>query len=133
MLFACAATAQLIERTPLHSLSPPLVSIALGAAASATSLVPTACAEYDIVWSYLMPVAAALYLLNANLSEYVVDVQLLYVHMYTTNRLRNTARPLLAAFLLGAMGTVIGTVMSFRMLGSTLGPEGSKVAAWYVP
>lgn len=71
-LFACAAAAQLIEHTGLRSLSPPLVSIALGATASALGVVPTACAEYDIVWAYLMPVAAALYLLDANLAGYVL-------------------------------------------------------------
>ncbi|NBU65712.1 MAG: hypothetical protein EBS29_14595 [Chloroflexia bacterium] len=70
VLFTCAAAAQLIEHTALRSLSPPLVSIALGAAASAAGLVPTACLEYDVVWTFLMPIAAALYLLDANLSGY---------------------------------------------------------------
>lgn len=47
-------------------------------------------------------------------------------------RLLDTARPLLAAFLLGALGTVLGTLIGFRLLGSALGPEGPKVGRRHV-
>ncbi len=42
-------------------------------------------------------------------------------------RLWGTAAPTLAAFLIGAAGTVLGTAVAFSLLGSRLGPEGYKV------
>ncbi len=62
-----------------------------------------------------MPMAAALCLLESNLTS------LLY-----------TARPVLLAFIIGAIGTVIGTLVAYRLVGGLLGGEGHKVRMCYL-
>lgn len=101
------------RRTPLGSLlSSPVAAMALALGASATGLIPPAAPAYDAVWTYLMPLAAALSLLETDL-----------------RRLKDSAGPTLAAFVIGALGTTVGTVVAWVALGSTLGPEGWKLAA----
>ena len=62
---------QVIERrTPLGAvLSAPLVSMLLALAGAAAGLLPAASPVYDCVWTYLMPLAAAMYLLESDLRQ----------------------------------------------------------------
>lgn len=106
--------AQVAERrTPLGSLlSSPVAAMALALAASAAGLIPTAAPAYDAVWTYVMPLAAALSLLETDL-----------------RRLKDSAGPTLAAFVIGGLGTISGTCVAWATVGSRLGPEGWKLAA----
>lgn len=67
----CAALGQLLERrTPLGGLlSAPLLSMLLALAAAAAGLLPTASGVADAIWTYLMPLGAALYLLECDLTQ----------------------------------------------------------------
>lgn len=65
---------------------------------------------YDVVWGRLVPLAIPLLLLRADL-----------------RRILREAGPTLAAFALGAIGTVLGTIVAFRLV--PLGPEGWQLAA----
>jgi uncharacterized membrane protein len=67
-------------------------------------------APYDVTWSYLVPLAIPLLLFRADLRRIVRE-----------------AGPTLAAFVLGACGTVIGTIVAFQVI--PLGEEGWKLAA----
>jgi len=65
---------------------------------------------YDIVWGYLVPLAIPLLLFRADL-----------------RRILREAGPTLIAFVLGAIGTIIGTVIAFQII--PLGEEGWKLAS----
>jgi uncharacterized membrane protein len=66
-------------------------------------------AVYDVVWSYLVPLAIPLLLLRADL-----------------RRILREAGPTLLAFVVGAVGTVIGTIVAYNVI--PLGEEGWKLA-----
>ena len=65
---------------------------------------------YDVVWSYLVPLAIPLLLFRADL-----------------RRILRETGPTLLAFAIGGVGTVIGTIIAFHVV--PLGPEGWKLAA----
>lgn len=65
---------------------------------------------YDVVWAYLVPLAIPLLLLRADL-----------------RRILREAGPTLLAFGIGAVGTVLGTIVAFNVV--PLGAEGWKLAA----
>jgi len=65
---------------------------------------------YDVVWSYLVPLAIPLLLLRADL-----------------RRILREAGPTLIAFAIGGVGTVIGTIVAYKVV--PLGEEGWKLAA----
>ncbi len=65
---------------------------------------------YDVVWGYLVPLAIPLLLLRADL-----------------RRILREAGPTLIAFMIGAVGTVLGTIVAFKVV--PLGEEGWKLAA----
>ncbi len=58
------------------------------------SIIPTDAPAYDIVWSYLVPLAIPLLLFKADLRKIIKE-----------------AGPTLIAFAFGAIGTVIGTFL----------------------
>ena len=62
---------QVVERrTPLGAvLSAPLVSMLVALVAAAAGLLPTASGAADAVWAYLMPLGAACYLLESDLTQ----------------------------------------------------------------
>lgn len=66
------------------------------------------------VWSWLVPVGTALYLLESDISK-----------------LATSGRDMLAAFALGAAGSVVGMLAAWHVVSgpSTMGPEGWKIAA----
>jgi uncharacterized membrane protein len=65
---------------------------------------------YDVVWGYLVPLAIPLLLFRADL-----------------RRILREAGPTLGAFGIGAVGTVLGTVIAFNVI--PLGEEGWKLAS----
>ena len=95
-------------------LSPPVTTMALTLALSATGVLPVESVVYDTVWSWLVPLSTALYLLDADLS-------LLF----------KAGRDALMGFLAGSVGTLAGLTAAWSALGHTgwLGPEGAKLCA----
>ncbi len=73
------------------------------------SIIPTDAPAYDIVWSYIVPLAIPLLLFKADLRKIIKE-----------------AGPTLIAFTFGAIGTVLGTLLSFSIV--SLGDEGWKLA-----
>ncbi len=74
------------------------------------SIIPTSAPVYDIVWSYLVPLAIPLLLFKADL-----------------RRIFREAGPTLLAFTFGGIGTIIGTVIAYLLI--PLGENGWKLAA----
>jgi uncharacterized membrane protein len=98
------------EKTKIGSkLSGVVVTILFTFVLSNLSIIPTDAPSYDIVWSYLVPLAIPLLLFKANLRKIIKE-----------------AGPTLIAFVFGAIGTIIGTLVSFTTI--PLGPEGFKLA-----
>ena len=61
------------DRTPAGRLfSAPLLALLLGLAAAWAGVMPTTSAAYDLIWSHAVPLATALYLLEADLSKCIV-------------------------------------------------------------
>ena len=110
ILFIAAAFGLWAERTKIGSrLSAVVVTILATFVLSNLSIIPTDAPSYDIVWSYLVPIAIPLLLFKANLRRIIKE-----------------AGPTLLAFTFGAIGTVLGTVIAFNIV--PLGIEGWKLA-----
>lgn len=111
---ACAAASQLIERRTKIGvfLSAPLLATFLALGAATIGVIPTTAPAYDTIWTYIMPLAAALYLLESDISKLI-----------------SSAGQSILAFFNGALGTVVGTIIAFSLVGRYLGPDGAKVAA----
>jgi len=90
-------------------LSGAVIAIGVTFILSNLRLIPAAAPTYDIVWSHLVPLAIPLLLFKADL-----------------RRILREAGPTLLAFAAGALGTVAGTIVAFKLI--TLGPEGFKLA-----
>jgi uncharacterized membrane protein len=73
------------------------------------SIIPADAPIYGVVWSYLVPLAIPLLLFRADL-----------------RRILREAGPTLIAFVIGGIGTVLGTVLAFYLV--PLGDEGWKLA-----
>ena len=70
-LAATAATSHAIEkRTRVGTLlSSPLIAMLVGAAGVGLGVIPIGAAAYDVVWTYLMPLATSCYLLQCDLRD----------------------------------------------------------------
>ena len=70
-LSACAAGGQVLEqRTSFGAaVSAPLLSLLLALLLSATGILPIQNPAYDAIWTYIMPLGAALYLLESDLRQ----------------------------------------------------------------
>ena len=75
-------------------------------------LIPAASPALDLVWRALMPLAVALSLLGVDLRDAA-----------------RTSGPALAAFAVGAVGSVLGTAVAYATVGPALGPDAWRVAA----
>ncbi len=86
------------------------VVIALGGALilSNIGIIPKSAPAYDVVWTYMVPMAIPLLLFKANLRRIIPET-----------------KGMLAAFLLGAVGTVCGAVIGFSLL--PLGEGGAAI------
>ena len=74
-----------------------------------TGVLPKSTEVYNTVWSYLVPLAIPLLLMKADL-----------------RRVLSETRSMMLAFMLGAIGTVLGALLGFAIL--PLGDEGNKLA-----
>jgi uncharacterized membrane protein len=111
ILFAAGTFGIWAEKTKIGSkLSAVVISILAAFVLSNLSIIPTEAPAYDIVWSYIVPLAIPLLLFQANLKKIIME-----------------AGPTLIAFIVGGIGTVIGTILSFYIV--PLGAEGWKIAA----
>ena len=90
-------------------LSAVVISIIFTFLLSNFSIIPTSAPTYDIVWSYLVPLAVPLLLFKANIRRIIKE-----------------AGPTLIAFTIGSVGTVAGTILAFKTI--PLGEEGWKLA-----
>ncbi|RJP56472.1 MAG: DUF819 family protein [Melioribacteraceae bacterium] len=98
------------EKTKIGSrLSGAVVAILTTFVLSNLSIIPAVSEVYDTVWSYLVPLAIPTLLFKANLKRIIKE-----------------AGPTLIAFCFGAIGTVIGTIISFNIV--SLGDEGWRLA-----
>ena len=71
-LTACGAASQYLENTKVGSwLSGPLLAIAIALMAGQVGLLPSSSSVYGLVWNFLLPVSASLYMLESDLSRYV--------------------------------------------------------------
>jgi len=110
ILFVIAAFSLWAEKTKIGSkLSAVVIAIAAAFVLSNLSVIPTDAPAYNMVWSYLVPLAIPLLLFKANLRKIIKE-----------------AGPTLIAFFFGAIGTILGTFIAFEIF--TLGPEGWKLA-----
>lgn len=110
VLFGVAAFGIWAEKTKWGSyLSGAIVSILGSFVLSNLSIIPSSAPAYDLVWSYLVPLAIPLLLFKANLRRIIKE-----------------AGPTLIAFIFGAIGTVIGTIIAFQIV--PLGAEGWRLA-----
>ena len=110
VLLSAAAFGLLAERTRWgRKLSAAVLAIGAGFTLSNLGIIPASAPAYDAVWTYLVPLAIPLLLIEANL-----------------RRILKEAGPTLLAFGMGAVGTVLGTLLAFQVI--PLGPEGFKLA-----
>ena len=86
------------------------VVIALGSAMilSNIGIIPKAAPAYDVVWTYMVPMAISMLLFKANLRRIIPET-----------------KGMLVAFLLGAVGTICGAVIGFSLL--PLGEGGAAI------
>ena len=92
------------------ALSGAVVTMLTTVVLSNVGVLPSAAPVYDLVWTYLVPVAIPLLLLKANLFRIVRE-----------------AGPTLVAFAFGTIGTVVGVLIAFHLIPT--GEEGWKLAA----
>ena len=92
-----------------NKLSAVVVTILLTFIFSNLAIIPTSSTTYDIVWSYLVPLAVPLLLFKANMKRIIKE-----------------SGPTLIAFIIGAIGTIVGTIVAFKLI--PLGAEGWKLA-----
>jgi len=111
VLVSAAAFGVIAEKTKWGSkLSAVVLSILATFLLSNLSIIPTAAPAYDVVWSYLVPLAIPLLLFKADLK-----------------RIFKEAGPTLIAFIIGGVGTAIGTIIAYILI--PLGENGWKLAA----
>jgi uncharacterized membrane protein len=111
VLFAVGAFGLWAEKTKWGSkLSAVVISILGTFILSNLSIIPTSAPSYDIVWSYLVPLAIPLLLFRANLKKIIAE-----------------AGPTLLAFVFGGIGTIIGTILAFNLV--PLGEHAWQLAA----
>jgi uncharacterized membrane protein len=110
ILLAAGAFGLWAERTRWGAkLSGAVLAIGVAFVLSNLRVIPSSAPAYDVVWSFLVPLAIPLLLFTADLK-----------------RILREAGPTLLAFAAGAVGTVLGTVLAFPLL--PLGEEGWKLA-----
>jgi uncharacterized membrane protein len=110
VLLSAAAFGLWAERTAWGSrVSGAVLAIGATFVLSNLRVIPVRAPAYDAVWTYFVPLAIPLLLFRANLQ-----------------RILREAGPTLLAFIAGGVGTLLGTLLAFRLV--PLGPEGHKLA-----
>jgi len=112
VLLGAAAFGFRVENTKVgRKLSGAILTMAVTFVLSNAGVIPAeSVPAYDVVWGYLVPLAIPLLLFRADL-----------------RRILREAGPTLLAFVCGAVGTVIGTIIAYNVI--PLGEEGWKLAA----
>lgn len=111
VFLALAALGALFERTRFGKAAPGAIVVMLGALAAAHfGVIPASAPVYGAIWTYLVPLAIALFLLKADL-----------VRVF-----REGGRVLLG-FLAGMVGATLGALLAAGLLD--LGPNEAKLAA----
>jgi uncharacterized membrane protein len=99
-LFAIAGAGFLLEKTRIGALVTGAVSaIFIAILASNIGIIPNSAPAYDFVWTYFVPVLIPLFLMKADLKKI----------FFETTRMT-------LAFLLAALGTVIGALVAFSFV-----------------
>ncbi|ONK80219.1 uncharacterized protein A4U43_C01F15240 [Asparagus officinalis] len=113
-IIATAAFGIWSEKTKIGgAVSGAVVSILLGLTASNIGIIASEAPAYGVVMEYLLPLAIPLLLFNADLRKVI----------------RSTGT-LLLAFLLGSVGTIIGTILAYLLVPMrSLGQDSWKIAA----
>ena len=110
VLLAVAAFGFWIDASRVgRQLSGAAMALALSMLLSNINLIPASAMAYDIVWSYLVPLAIPLLLFKADIRRIIPET-----------------RGLLAAFVVGAIGTVLGALIGIALL--PLGEEAHSLA-----
>ena len=110
VLLAAGAFGLWAERTRWGAkLSGAVIAIGVAFVLSNLRVIPSSAPAYDVVWSFLVPLAIPLLLFTADLKRIIRE-----------------AGPTLLAFAAGAVGTVAGTWLAFQVV--PLGEEGWKLA-----
>jgi uncharacterized membrane protein len=110
ILLASGAFGLWAERTRWGAkLSGAVIAIGVAFGLSNLGVIPSSAPAYDVVWSFLVPLAIPLLLFTADLKRIIRE-----------------AGPTLLAFAAGAVGTVLGTALAFQVV--PLGDEGWKLA-----
>ena len=111
VLISAAAFGVIAEKTKWGSkLTAVVLTILATFVLSNLSIIPIAAPAYDVVWSFLVPLAIPLLLFKADLK-----------------RIFKEAGPTLLAFFFGGVGTILGTIIAYILI--PLGEEGWKLAA----
>eukprot|EP00898_Chlorokybus_atmophyticus_P000438 jgi/Chlat1/1395/Chrsp12S01969 len=110
-LTACAALGHVAERWTKGQVSSTVATLGCASLLASTSILPSSSPVYSFVWAWVVPAATALALLETDLRDAAAAGSTLF------------------AFIIGAIGTILGTVVSFAIIGPHLGAEGWKVAA----
>jgi len=116
LLATCAACAKLAEEHTRwgRAASAPLVAMGMAMVLSLLGILPASVAGssmYDVVWTHLMPLGVTLSLLSTNLRDVIEQ-----------------SGAVLAAFGVGAVGSVLGTAVAYALVGPSLGPDAWKIA-----
>ena len=111
IVLSIAALGLWAERTALgRRVSGYAICILLAITLSNLKVIPIEAGVYDVIWSWFVPLAIPLLLFRADLRRVVRE-----------------SGPTLAAFGIGSVGTVLGTLVAFFTI--TLGPDAWKMAA----
>mmetsp|Transcript_2531 Transcript_2531/g.6018 ORF Transcript_2531/g.6018 Transcript_2531/m.6018 type:complete len:324 (+) Transcript_2531:109-1080(+) len=113
LLAACASLAQIAEqRTPLgKNLSASVLALLAALCLACLGLLPSQAPAYEVVTSVFLPLASVLF---------VLEIQF--------GRLGGPEVVTLASFSVGVVGTILGTIVAWLLLGPKLGQEGWKLA-----
>lgn len=111
ILFCAAAIGLWAERTGIGSrLSGAVITMLTTFLLSNLHVIPAAAKTYELVWTYLVPLAIPLLLVNADL-----------------RRILTESGPTLLAFVIGAVGTVLGVLLAYSLV--PLGDHDWQLAA----
>ena len=118
-------------------LSAPVIALLLGLLGAAAGILPVQCTAYDVVWQYVMPLAAALILLESDLREcafaatYLHDLlpcALRLLVRLSGRRLSGTDVQVLVGFGIASLGTILGTFVAYATFKTHLGADGWKAS-----
>ncbi len=114
ILAICLAVAVVgirLEHSPIgRRISGAMIVVILSALLSNLGIIPASAPAYDFIWNYLVPLAIALFLINADMVT-----------------IFNSGGRILIAFAFGAMGVIAGSLAGSLLLD--LGPNGAEYAA----